>query len=96
MLLSWGLLYSLSMQNTSALENVQQASRIEQDILIYGVPVMFTHTHITNSETGPTRFFSYPFAAMQKIVNMSRKAKNTGTSSQLCAADGLVLGVGMT
>jgi NAD(P)H-flavin reductase len=37
--------YSLSMQNTSALDNVQQASNIEQDILICGVPVMFRHTY---------------------------------------------------
>lgn len=43
MSLSWSFVYSLSMQNTRALDNVQQASNIEQDILIYGVPVMSTH-----------------------------------------------------
>ena len=45
MSLSWSFVYSLSMQNTRALDNVQQASNIEQDILIYGVPVMSTHTY---------------------------------------------------
>jgi hypothetical protein len=61
MLLSWGLVYSLSMQNTSALDNVQQASNIEQDILIYGVPVMFTHTHTYNKlRNGTDSIFLIP------------------------------------
>lgn len=44
MLLAWVLVHSLSMQNTSTLDNVLQTSNIEQDILIYSVPVMFRHT----------------------------------------------------
>jgi hypothetical protein len=70
MLFSWGLVHSLLMYNTSALEKVQQAPNIEQDILISGVPVMF-RTLLTNSATEPTRF---SHTSSSYTVNTSRKA----------------------
>lgn len=42
-LLSCGSVHNLSMQNASVLENVKQASNIEQDILTYEVPAVFRH-----------------------------------------------------